>query len=183
MVNLIYDHLALIDGPASEFFWHGAGRAMYFSPMYMLPGLSPWDAASVEPPNETARRNARAGVAWAFTIVNVRQPEIASNFLVNRVSEIEGNDAFTDGVYSALIMAGEMVPRHRFVTGYCRYKPDAKNPAAVSVWNQWVGTDVEARVNFYRQTLKAHGKLSEVFRYHSLPDYVAELSGPVSVSW
>src|ERR1019366_1334721 len=95
MVNLIYDHLALIDGAASEFFWHGAGRAMYFSPMYMLPGFSPWHAASVEPPNETAKRNARAGVAWAFTIVNIRQPEITSNFLAQRAEEIEGNDAFT----------------------------------------------------------------------------------------
>jgi hypothetical protein len=182
MVNLIYDHLALIDGPASEFFWHGAGRAMYFSPMYMLPGFSPWHAASVEPPNETAKRNARAGVAWAFTIVNIRQPEITSNFLAQRAEEIEGNDAFTDGVYSTLIMAGEMVPGHRYVTGYSRYKPDAKNAAAVSAWNQWVGTDCEARINFYRQTLKSHGKLGEVFRYHALPDYVAELSGPIATT-
>jgi hypothetical protein len=180
MVLLIYDRLALLNGPASEFFWHGAGRAMYFSPMYMLPGFSPWHAAQLEPPNETARRNARAGVAWAFTIVNIRQPEIASNFLAHRSDEIEGNDAFTDGVYSTLIMAGEMVPGHRFVTGYCRYKPDAKNTAAVSGWNQYVGADCETRVNFYRQTLKAHGKLGEVFRYHALPDYVGALSSPMT---
>jgi hypothetical protein len=175
MVGLIYDHLALVDGPASEFFWHGAGRAMYFSPMYMLPGLSPWHAAQQEPPNETARRNARAGVAWAFTIVNVRQPAIAANFLNHRSDEIAGNDAFTDGVYSTLIMAGEMVPCHRFVTGYCRYRPDAKDASSVSAWNQHVGTDCEARVNSYRQTLKTHGKLGEVFRYHSLPEYIAGL--------
>jgi hypothetical protein len=180
MVNLIYDHLTQIDVAASEYFWHGAGRAMYFSPMYMLPGFSPWHAAKVEPPNEVARRNAIAGVAWAFTIVNVRQPEIASNFLTHRADEIEGNDAFTDGVYSTLIMAGEMVPGHRFVTGYLRYKPDPKNPDAVSAWNRWVGADAEAKVNFYRQTLKAYGKLGEVFRYHALGDYVNELAGPIA---
>lgn len=178
LVGLIYDRLALIDGPASEFFWHGAGRAMYFSPMYMLPGFSPWHAAEQEPPNETARRNARAGVAWAFTIVNVRQPEIASNFLNHRSEEISGNDAFTDGVYSTLIMAGEMVPNHRFVTGYCRFQPDPSDQAAVTLWNRYVGADCEARVNFYRQTLKAHGKLGEVFRYHALPEFVAELDAP-----
>jgi hypothetical protein len=153
---------------------------MYFSPMYMLPGFSPWHAAQLEPPNETARRNARAGVAWAFTIVNIRQPEIASNFLSHRAEEITGNDAFTNGVYSTMIMAGEMVPGHRFVTGYSRYKPDAKDSAAVSAWNQYVGSDCETRVNYYRQTLKAHGKLGEVFRYHSLPDYVGALSSPMA---
>jgi hypothetical protein len=79
-------------------------------------------------------------------------------------------------------MAGEMVPGHRFVTGYLRYKPHAENPDAVAVWNKWVGADAESRVNFYRQTLKAHGKLGEVFRYHSLPDYVGELAGPIAAT-
>lgn len=180
MVLPIYNHLKQLDVAASEFFWHGAGRAMYFSPMYMLPGFSPWNAAIVEPPDEPARRNARAGVAWAWTVVNVRQPEITANFLAHRADEIDGNDAFTDGVYSTLIMAGEMVPGHRFVTGYVRYKPDSKNPDMVTAWNRWVGNDAESRVNFYRQTLKAHGKLGEVFRYHNLNDYVSELAGPIA---
>lgn len=178
LVGLIYDRLVLMDGPASEFFWHGAGRAMYFSPMYMLPGFSPWHAAEQEPPNEIARRNARAGVAWAFTVVNIRQPEITSNFLEHRADEIAGNDAFTDGVYSTLVMAGEMVPGHRYVVGYGRYQPDQHNSAAASAWNRYVGSDCETRANFYRQTLKSHGKLGEVFRYHSLPDYVAALDKP-----
>lgn len=175
LVSLIYERLALMDVPASEFFWHGAGRAMYFSPMYMLPGLSPWHAADTEPPNEIARRNARAGVAWAFTIVNIRQPEIASNFLKHRSEEISGNDAFTDGVYSTLIMAGEMVPGHRFVTGYCRYRPDSDDTEAVDAWNRYVGSDCEARVNRYRQVLKSRGKLGEVFRYHALPEFVGQV--------
>jgi hypothetical protein len=182
MVIMIYDHLKELDNDASEFFWHGAGRAMLFSPMYMLPGFSPWHAARIEPPNEIARRNAMAGVAWAFTVVNVRQPEITSNFLAHRADEIEGSDAFTDGAFSTLVMAGEMVPGHRFVTGYLRYKPDPQNTDAVAAWNKWIGPDAESRVNFYRHTLKTHGKLGEVFRYHVLPDYVAELTGPLSAA-
>lgn len=175
LVGLIYDRLALMNVAASEYFWHGAGRAMYFSPMYMLPGLSPWHAAETEPPNDVARRNARAGVAWAFTVVNIRHPEITANFLKNRADEISGNDAFTDGVYSTLIMAGEMVPGHRFVTGYCRYQPDHDDSDAVDAWHSWVGTDTEARVNLYRQTLKSHGRLGEVFRYHQLPEFIAAI--------
>lgn len=175
MVELVYDRLVLMDGPASEYFWHGAGRAMYFSPMYMLPGFSPWHAAEQEPPNETARLNARAGVAWAFTIVNIRQPEITASLLSNRLVEVSGNDAFTDGAYSALIMAREMVPGHRFVTGYGRYQPIRHDHSAVTRWNQFVGADCEARVDSYRRTLKSHGTLGEVFRYHSLPAFIAGL--------
>ncbi|HEX4274757.1 MAG TPA: hypothetical protein VHZ74_05355, partial [Bryobacteraceae bacterium] len=63
LVDLVYNRLVLMDGPASEYFWHGAGRAMYFAPMYMVPGFSAFLAAAAEPPNETARLNARAGVA------------------------------------------------------------------------------------------------------------------------
>jgi hypothetical protein len=148
---------------------------MYFSPMYLLPGFSPWSAAEQEPPNETARLNARAGVAWAFASVNVRQPRIAANFLKFRSEEISGNDAFTDGVHSSLIMAGEVVPGHRFVTGFCRHSPAEKDRSAADEWERYVGSDCESRVNAYRQSLRSHGKLGEVFRYHALPDFIAGL--------
>ena len=175
LVSQISSHLLEVDADAFEFFWHGAGRAMYFSPMYMLPGLSPWDAADNEPPNETACRNARAGVAWAFTIVNVRHPEIAANFLRYKGDRIAGNDAYTDGVYSTLIMAGDMVPNHQYVSAFGRYHPDESDPAMVAAWTKHIGTEVEARVNSYREKLKAHKKLGEVFRYHDLPRFIAAL--------
>jgi hypothetical protein len=175
LVSRISRHLTEIDEDAFEFFWHGAGRAMYFSPMYMLPGLSPWDAADNEPPNETACRNARAGVAWAFTIVNVRQPEIHANFLRYKAGRIAGNDAFTDGVYSTLVMAGDMVPNHRYVSALARYQPDDSDPEMVAAWTKHIGTDADAKVNSYRKKLKTHKKLGEVFRYHNLPQFIADL--------
>lgn len=157
-----------------EFFWHGAGRAMYFSPMYMLPGLSPWDAADNEPTEETARRNARAGVAWAFTIVNSRQPEIAANFLRHNSDRIASNDAYTDGVYSTLTMAGDMVPGHRYVSAFGRYQPeDAEGKDA---WNKHIGADAEVKIDGIRSKLKSINKLGEVFRYHeNLVQYAADL--------
>jgi hypothetical protein len=177
LVSQISSHLLGIDRDAYEFFWHGAGRAMYFSPMYMLPGLSPWDAADNEPLDEPARRNARAGVAWAFTIVNVRQPEIAANFLRHNGDRIADNDAYTDGVFSTLIMAGDMVPNHQYVSAFGRYRPDASDPAKVDAWTKHIGTDVDATIDGYRAKLKANKKLGEVFRYHALPQFIADLRG------
>jgi len=175
LVNEISNHLRGIDADAFEFFWHGAGRAMYFSPMYMIPGLSPWDAADNEPPDEIARRNARAGVAWAFTIVNVRQPEIAAHFLRYKGDRIAGNDAYTDGALSTLTMAGDMVPHHEYVSAFGRYQPDPGDHAMVEAWTKYLGTEVGAEVDKYRSTLKARKKLGEVFRYHDLPQFVADL--------
>ena len=176
LVQLIYTQLLRIDQAASEFFWHGAGRAMYFAPMYMLPGFSPWKAAMTEPPDDRARRNARAGVAWAFTVVNIRQPGISANFLRNRNSEIAGDDAFNDGVYSTLTMAGEMVPGHAYVHAFSQYKPDPGDAQGTDAWNKFIGADCELRLEYYRKTLKAANKLGEVFRYHSLPDYIDGLA-------
>jgi len=174
MVRLVADQLLALDADATEFFWHGAGRAMYFSPMYMLPGLSPWQAADREPPDDTARRNARAGVAWAFTIVNIRQPEIAASFVHHKADRISKNDAYTDGVHSTLVMAGDMFPGHKYVAEFCQYQPE--ETAQASAWAKHIGHDVGDKVERYRQTLKAHHRLGEVFRYHDLPQFVADLA-------
>ncbi|MEQ1948613.1 MAG: hypothetical protein ABL995_15590 [Bryobacteraceae bacterium] len=175
LVAKLSTQLRGIDPDAYEFFWHGAGRAMYFSPMYMLPGLSAWDAADNEPPNEIACLNARAGVAWAFTIVNIRQPEIASRFLRSKGDRIAGNDAYTNGVFSTSIMAGDMVPGHQYVSAFGRYLPDSADQPAVAAWQKHIGTGVEAKVNEYRESLRRHKKLGEVFRYHNLPHFIASL--------
>ncbi len=175
LVTPLTRYLGEVDPNAVEFFWHGAGRAMNFSPMYMLPGLSPWLAAQQEPPDDIARRNARSGVAWAYTVVNSRQPEITANFLATRGEEVSGDDGFACGAYSSLIMASDMVPGHQYVAAYGTYQPDPGKPAEVDAWNQYIGQDCLARINHYRETLKTHSKLDELFRYHSLPKYIAEL--------
>jgi len=175
LVTTINDNLLAVDPDAAEFFWHGAGRAMYFSPMYMLPGLSPWDAAEQEPPNDTARLNARAGVAWAFTIVNIRQPGIAEQFLRLKAGRVRNNGGYTNGVYSTLIMAGDMVPGHQYVKEFCAFRPDAAEKSLVNAWDKQIGRDAQQRTDEYRAALKMHHRLGEVFRYHALPQFVAEL--------
>ena len=175
LVRLISNNLLALDSDAAEYFWHGAGRAMYFSPMYMLPGLSAWDAADQEPPDEVARLNARAGVAWAFTIVNIRQPAIAANFLRYKSSRISDNDAYTNGLTSTLIMAGDMVPGHVYVSEFCQFQPDADEPAQVEGWAKHIGDDMHDKVEQYRDALKTHHALGEVFRFHALPQFVADL--------
>jgi hypothetical protein len=182
IVEPLTRHLAKIDLAAYEYFWHGAGRAMYFSPLNFLPGFSPFFAAEQEPPDDAARRNARAGVAWAFTVVNLRQPEIAANFLKRKSSEIGGNDAYSEGVLATLIMAGEMVPGDVYVTKFCAYKPDPKDQVLVDLWNTKIGVDCAERVARYRQVLKDRNKLEEIFRYHDLAAFAATVNQTTAAS-
>jgi len=136
---------------------------------------SPWIASQQEPPDDLARKNARSGVAWAFTVVNRRHPEITANFLATRGEEVAGDDSFACGAFSSLIMAGDMVPGDENVINYGKFQPDAGDPAAIDAWNQNLGLEVGKRLEQYRETLRANNKLDEVFRYHSLPKYVADL--------
>jgi hypothetical protein len=173
MVEPVSKHLQKIDPLACEFFWRAAGGAMYFSPLNWLPGWSPYFTAETEPADRSAKQNARAGVAWPFTIVNLRQPGIMANFLQRKSNEIKDKDAWLNGVLSALIMASESVPGHYYVAKFCEYQPSGE--AGRGPWNEYIGSDLMARVDTYRETLKKNHRLDEIFRYQNLADLVASL--------
>lgn len=175
LVGSISDQLIAIEPDVAEYFWHGAGRAMYFSPMNMLPGLSPWECAENEPPDDTMRRNAHAGAAWAFTIVNIRQHEIAVHHLRHKSDRFANTDAFLNGVQSTLIMAGDVVPGHKEVAEFCRFRPEGSDSDVATAWDKHVGRDVGSTTDLYRHSLRAHNQLGEIFRYHDLADFTADL--------
>jgi hypothetical protein len=175
MVRPVSTRLALIDPATAEYFWHGVGRSLYFLPLNMIPGFSPWRAAEQEPPDETARRNATAGVAWAFTVVNIRQPEIIASFLKHNGSQASRNDAFSDGVLSTLIMRSEMVPGDEYVAAFVRFKPVGSDGSLAEIWTGQTQFHGESPVDNCRKALKAAGRLGEIFRYHPLSEVAGSL--------
>ena len=72
-------------------------------------------------------------------------------------------------------MAGDMFPGHRYVSEFCRFQPDPDETALVTSWDKYIGRDLGDKVDRYREALKAHHKLGEVFRYHDLPQFVLDL--------
>ena len=94
-----------IDGTLVPYFWHGFGRGIYFSPINFLPwNNSPWrcvELAKEEPPHETGRRNAMAGVAFALTLVNATHPEVLAAFMQCHGQELSGDESFASGVAAA----------------------------------------------------------------------------------
>jgi hypothetical protein len=170
MVHPIDRQLAQIHTPSREFFWHGAGRALYFYPLYIVPGfLSPWRAASTEPPDDIARLNMRAGLAWATTLVNIRQPRILENILRMRGRDLSADGAFTSGLVSSLVMGWDITPDDEFIRAFTRYRPASNDDDLLDAWERMVRRPALDVVDRYQRALSEGELLGEVFRYHQYP--------------
>jgi hypothetical protein len=94
-----------------EYLWHGIGRATYFLPFNMLPvglsGLRAISQARQQAPDEVARQNAVAGAAWAFTLVNLRTPEVMA-LLLREHRDLVNDPAVRNGIRSALTIWKEL---------------------------------------------------------------------------
>src|SRR4051794_9427505 len=122
----------------ADAFWHGVGRGLYFAPTHLMP----WSGASGrafakawrEPPHESGRRNATAGLAWALTLVNLRHPEVLAGVLWRQGREIGSAEAFADGVASAVLVWYDAVGRDPCLDAFLAYRPPASSPGPPALW-------------------------------------------------
>jgi hypothetical protein len=176
MVPIVDRQLSEIEPEVLGYFRHGAGRALYFLPIYFVPGLaSPWRAAEREAPHELGRLNMTAGLSWAKTIVNIRQPEIMENFLRYQGDQLSDTRAFTNGLMSSLIMGYDITPGDVYITRFLQYRPDPSDARLVELWNNLVSRPANDAVLRYYPVLKRHERLEEVFHYQDLAELVARL--------
>ncbi len=176
MVNIVDQHMQEVEPEAVAYFWHGVGRSLYFFPTYFVPGLwSAWIPVEQEPPNELARLNMIAGLAWATTVVDVRQPQIMETVLRSFGDVISKTPAFTNGVMSTLIMGSDITPGDHYIRQFLEYKPSDPNVAAL--WTRLVGYPGNDAVQRIYPVLKKHNCLGKVFRYQNLWELAARLEG------
>ncbi len=180
LVTKVDAYLSEISDELLGHFWHGAGRALYFLPLYFVPGLlSPWIAADEEPPHEIGRRNAAAGLAWATTLVNIRQPEIMLHLLNQRGEQLARTDAFANGVASACVVGWDITPGTPgdvFIKSFCQFKPPTSDKKLLDWWQMLAGNECQDALQTFHPELKKHNLLGEVFRYQSLADLTARLN-------
>ena len=157
--------LAGIDPSLVDYFWHGAGRAIYFSPTSFLPGQSaPWQTYEIclqEPASGSGRRNAVTGFAWALTLVNIRHPEILSSFLRHHGSRLAEEKAFYNGVWAALIIWLGWAGEDFYFNAMMQFRPDADLD---EFWDNLVVQACKDALDYYHTPSRqvAPGKL---FRY------------------
>jgi hypothetical protein len=168
--------LANVDETAWEFFWRGAGRALYFSPGHMLqPLFSPWIAAEQEAPNDRAHKILKAGISWPTNIVNMRQPEIFEDLIKRRGAAEENEGTIRHGVAASTTMAMDITPHHPVVKEYLEYVPASSDPEVLRLWTKLVHEPAYNAVHRYQPILKKHKMLDQVFRVQDLDALVDSL--------
>lgn len=158
----------------SDYFWHGVGRAIYFAPTNYLPlsGVASRvvEMTQQESPHEPGRRNALAGAIWAMVLVNLREPEVVENFLVNCADVRFDRDAFTNGVSSATVIWRDSTESTAQLETLCRHRSQLGE-----TWRMLIHDPCRLALDRYYAALSRHNCIGEVFRYQSLPRLLEKL--------
>jgi hypothetical protein len=179
LVDLVQRVLADVDPITWEYFWRGAGRALYFSPGHMMqPLFSPWIAAEMEAPNERAFKILKAGITWPTNIVNMRHPEIFEDLIIRRGAQEEYEGTIRHGVAASTTMAMDITPDHPVVKSYLEYKPKSTDAKVLELWEKLVREPVYRAVHRYQPVLHKHKMMDQVFRLQDLDTLVDSLEPP-----
>jgi hypothetical protein len=167
LISLIDKEIPEVDPSIHGYFWHGAGRAMYFDPMNMLPPVNaPWRAIKrldKEAPHPLAFKNALSGLAWAITVVNMRDPQVMETFLRHHADLAAANDGFTNGVTSSLMMRYDTTRDDAKIAPFVHYRPS--DPAVANSWRTLITTPCEQALRVTYAELSQRRALEELFHY------------------
>jgi hypothetical protein len=167
-VQWLGDRLGSAAPELAELFWHGVGRGLYFAPTHALPWSGAagraFGKASGEPPDESGRRNATAGLSWALTLVNIRHPEILADVLWRHGREISSAAAFANGVASAVLIWYDAVGHDRHLANFLGYRPDGSRPGLPALWRDLVIAPCETALRQIYPQLRRSGGLAALFR-------------------
>lgn len=176
LVGTIDQQLCRQDEQLLGYFWHGVGRALYFTPSNFLPsGGAQWKAVADyahEAPHALARKNFIAGLAWAIALVNVRHPEVMASFLKRHVHQVEDREAFTNGICSAFIIWNNASPGDGYLERFREYEASQTQSFAAEFWNQHVRRACNDALD-YSPAIREHAAFGEVFRFQDLPALIS----------
>ena len=177
LLDIIHRQFVEIAPQFIGFFWHGAGRALYFSRRYFLPLLGTvWSGIDEEAHGCPDRQSAMAGLAWAVTLVNMRQPAIMQNVLGSQMAPAPLADAFTNGVISSIIMRQDTTPDAQFIPAFFKYQAHDRQRA--TIWERRISEPTTLALNTFYPALRQHHALDQVFRYQDLAAVVSSLQLP-----
>jgi len=151
------------------YFWHGVGRALYFSREYFIPVLhTVWSGVDREASSAPDRLNALAGLSWAVTLVNMRQPAIMENVVRSYIAHSECAEGFTNGVISSIIMRQDTTPDAPFTAEFWKYQPNTGNQQLAMTWERRITKPAMAALDRYYPVLRRNEALDQVFHYQNL---------------
>lgn len=120
-----------------------------------------------EPAHQLGRQNAIAGLAWALTLVNIRHPEVLAAFLQHHGTEVAKDDAFANGVCSAMVVWREVSPGDPYLDALQTYVPENAKSFLLELWNRCVTQSCLQSLSYQRASVPKRA-ISDVFRYQHL---------------
>lgn len=177
MVDHLARQLRSVHPGLIGFFWHGVGRALYFSRQYFIPVLgTAWEAMDLEARRDEDRLNAMAGLAWAVTLVNMRQPEIMEGVLQNRPYSDTAPlaDAFMNGVTSSMILRADTTPGETFATDFYKYR-GCSDAMLGRRWRRYITEPCTTALLRYYPLLQRRRQLDQIFRNQVLEGLIVQL--------
>lgn len=168
LVGRIDKAIPAVDEALLGYFWHGAGRAMYFDPMNMLPSVNaPWRAIrrlDDEAPHDVAKRNVLSGLAWAITVVNMRHTNVMEAFLRHHGPLAAENDAFTNGVTSSLLMRYDTTRDDARIAPFIHHEPAGSDDVS-ALWRVLITGPCEDALQRTYPKLREQQAFEELFHY------------------
>ncbi len=149
------------------YFWHGVGRAAYFSPTEFLTFWVQsrenfWKCVH-KAPHGAAKQNVIAGFAWALVLVNIRHPAIVAAFLNLEGNNMDIQDAIVNGFCSALLVWRDSQP-DEFLRDFVGYQPGTTAGHASQLWKTYVQ---EPWSDISQKQMKPHS-IGKIFQYQPL---------------
>jgi len=167
LVSTVDREIPNVDPELQGYFWHGVGRAIYFDPMNMLPSVNaPWRSVTrldQEAPNAVARRDVLSGLAWAITLVNMRNPIVMETFLRHHADVAWSEDAFTNGVTSSMMMRYDTTRDDTRLSSFLAHQP--ADSAIAAAWKSLITTPGEHALRVTYGELAEVPALEDLFHY------------------
>jgi hypothetical protein len=160
------------------YFWHGVGRAMYFLPTAFFPAdwlaLQAMQKAGREAPHTLGRLNATAGVTWAFTLVNIRHPQVLEAFFKRLGDTLPSADAIANGVGSVLMFWRQCAGEDVYWRALAKHSEVLAGTQGSRLWERYVVQPCRFASRFSEIVAERH-QISDMFRYRPLDEWTHEL--------
>jgi hypothetical protein len=165
LVPALSRRLLARDPELAAYFWHGAGRAVYFLPVHFLPGPASLDPAIdlllAEAP-EACRCDALEGLVYAACMVNMERPEGFAALLRASGGRLAARGVLAGGVRAAVAARRDTTPEDPAVDRFLRHVPG--DPAAADLWERLVRRPCLEALAAYPE-IKAAGRLGAFARH------------------
>lgn len=147
-------------------YWHGAGRAIYFLAQNALP-CATWDSflqCEQECVDALSREELFAGQAWAFSMVNLREPAVLLQlFVTPHANDHPLPGAFRRGIASAIVMREETTPGTSMITKLLEF--DAISEKSRDAWHSFVLDPARDALAKLADTTSAAAWMNETFQF------------------